>query len=141
LNQNVIIRCFKPEDMESVVEMLQSVSIFRPNDVKLSGLAESFLRVEGNHAFIAECNGQVIGFGSVLMIERIRGGRAAIIEDVVVCKDARGKGIGSLIVSSLISFAKDTGCFKVTLVASDDNIKFYERCGFEKYFQSMRLSL
>ncbi len=140
MNQNVTIRSFLSEDMECVVDMLQSVSIFRPKDVKLNGLAESFLEAEGNYACVAMCDGRTIGFGSVFIIERIRGGRAAIIEDVVVCKDVRGNGIGGLIVNNLVDYAKVNGCFKVTLVASDDNAKFYERYGFEKYFQSMKLS-
>lgn len=140
MSHETTVRSFKLEDMACVVDMLQSVSVFKPEDTKFNELATSFLENDSSYACVAVCEGRAIGFGSVFIIDRIRGGRAAIIEDVVVHEDARGKGVGKLIINKLIDHAKVNGCFKVNLVASTENAKFYEQSGFEEYFLSMKLS-
>jgi glucosamine-phosphate N-acetyltransferase len=56
----------------------------------------------------------------------------AHIEDVCVKKEYRRKGFGQLIVKHLITEASSHKCYKVTLDCADDNVPFYESCGFEK---------
>ncbi len=82
----------------------------------------------------ANSNGSVIGTAS-LMLERklLRGGAlCGHIEDVVVCKSARGRGLGKKLVTHLVDIAKSKGCYKVILDCAENNVAFYERCGFTK---------
>lgn len=119
--------------------MLQSVSLFKPENSKLNELATQFLGNEDCYACVAVCNGRVIGFGSIFILKRIRGGRSAIIEDVVVHEDIRRKGVGRLIVKELLDHAITKSCFKVTLVAGEQNIPFYESLGFKEENRNMKL--
>ncbi|GEM_PF-781667 len=55
------------------------------------------------------------------------------IEAIVVCPEARGKGIGSLMINKLLANAKEMGKEHATLEVINTNIsavKLYERLGF-----------
>eukprot|EP00483_Globobulimina_turgida_P000494 UN00494 len=58
--------------------------------------------------------------------------RVGHIEDVVTDSNYRGKGLGKLITNYAVNYAKQNGCYKVILDCTDKNVRFYERCGFEK---------
>ena len=88
-----------------------------------------------NIVFVAEEDNQIIG-SLILHLQHkfIRdGSTASFIEDVIVRKKYRGRGIGELLVSSAIDKSRELGCYKVVLQCSDDNIKFYEKCGLKKF--------
>ena len=57
---------------------------------------------------------------------------AGHIEDIAVAKSEQGKKLGIKIIHSLLDISEVVGCYKTTLVCADHNVKFYERCGFEK---------
>lgn len=59
-------------------------------------------------------------------------GLAGHIEDVVVDQSLRGYGLGRSLVDFLVDYAHDRGVYKVILDCSDDNVPFYEKCGFIK---------
>ena len=52
------------------------------------------------------------------------------IEDVVVDKDHRNKGIGKLLINSLVDYGIKNGCYKISLNASCELSKFYTSNGF-----------
>lgn len=133
------IRKFRPEDMKVVISLLQSVSAFEPKNKGLDQLAKSFLADKNRYACVASTEGRVIGFGSIFLLHRIRGGCSAVVEDVVVDEDFRHCGVGKRLMSELLEYARNEGCFKVTLVASEHNIPFYESLRFREENRSMRL--
>lgn len=59
-------------------------------------------------------------------------GTCGHIEDVVVDKECHGKKLGKRVVQTLLDHAQKAGCYKVILDCSDQNVAFYEKCGFEK---------
>eukprot|EP00285_Hemiselmis_virescens_P000928 CAMPEP_0173415232 /NCGR_PEP_ID=MMETSP1356-20130122/84752_1 /TAXON_ID=77927 ORGANISM="Hemiselmis virescens, Strain PCC157" /NCGR_SAMPLE_ID=MMETSP1356 /ASSEMBLY_ACC=CAM_ASM_000847 /LENGTH=170 /DNA_ID=CAMNT_0014377467 /DNA_START=188 /DNA_END=700 /DNA_ORIENTATION=- len=62
----------------------------------------------------------------------IRGcGLVGHVEDVVVDKIARGKSLGLKVIEHLKDVAIKIGCYKLILDCSQDNVKFYERCGLK----------
>lgn len=76
----------------------------------------------------------VVGTAS-LVLERklIRGGAlCAHIEDVVVDTETRGKGVGKRLIAHLVDMARHRDCYKVILDCAEDNVPFYERCGFKR---------
>jgi len=137
----VIIRNFSFQDMESSVKILQRVSIHTPEASKMVDIAKQFLKNDRCYACVAECNGLTIGIGCIFIIERIRGGSAAVIEDIAVHEEWSNKGVGKLIVEKLIDYARSKNCFKVNLVTNEKNIIFYEKNGFKKDLLSMKLML
>ena len=69
------------------------------------------------------------------------GSKVGHIEDVVVCNDARGAGLGQKIVQHCIDYARDAGCYKVILDCSNDNVPFYINCGMYLSENCMRIDL
>jgi glucosamine-phosphate N-acetyltransferase len=137
----VSIRTFKPEDMGAVIDMLQDVSAYRPDADAITTLAEVFAAQMDCQACVAIQGGQLIAFGSLFILNRVRGGRTGIIEDVVVAQNMRGQGVGKQIVGALVAAARARGCFKVSLEAAVSAQPFYVAGGFEAGGQAMRIML
>jgi predicted GNAT family N-acyltransferase len=57
---------------------------------------------------------------------------AAHIEDVVVKKTFRGKGLGKLLIEHLIDFANQNKCYKITLNCDNNLCNFFKKNGFNK---------
>ena len=72
-----------------------------------------------------------VGLCSIHYIKKITR-KSGIIEDVVVKENQRGKGIGKLLVNTLIEKAKKNNCDKIILSSSEKNLKFYQKLGFQK---------
>ena len=63
------------------------------------------------------------------------GDRVAILEDMIVDRDARGRGLGSRLMTEAISTCETDGCLRITLLTDGDNTaaqQFYRRFGFER---------
>ncbi|KAJ3361740.1 Glucosamine-phosphate N-acetyltransferase-like protein [Allomyces javanicus] len=78
--------------------------------------------------------GKIVGAGTVVVERKfLRGlGLVGHIEDIVVDADQRGKKLGLRVIAALTHLSKATGCYKVILNCNDDNIAFYEKCGYTK---------
>jgi glucosamine-phosphate N-acetyltransferase len=66
-------------------------------------------------------------------------GKVAHVEDVIVDNTCRGKGLGKMLVQKCIDYAQKHDCYKIILNCSDENIPFYEKCGFSKKENEMAL--
>ena len=69
-----------------------------------------------------------------LVVFRIPTGVRAWVEDVVVDKEARGKGIGEKLIRTSIERAKAEGAKTIDLTARPSRVeahRLYKRCGFE----------
>lgn len=54
------------------------------------------------------------------------------IDDLCVDENARGKKVGTSLYNYVLQFAKDAGCYNVTLnvwACNNSALKFYEKCG------------
>ena len=54
------------------------------------------------------------------------------IDDLCVDENARGKKVGTTLYNYVLQFAKDAGCYNVTLnvwACNNSALKFYEKCG------------
>ena len=69
------------------------------------------------------------------------GSKVGHIEDVVVCKESRGTGLGQKIVQLCIDYAREAGCYKVILDCSNKNVPFYINCGMYLSENCMRIDL
>ena len=91
----------------------------------------NFDNSSSNFGFVVEVNNKVIGYASLHVIDKINR-RSCLIEDVVIDKDYRSKGIGRDLINHLINFSKNKKCDKIILNSSESNIIFYEKLGFKK---------
>ena len=90
--------------------------------------------------YVAEFKGKIVGSTTLLIEQKFihNGGKVGHIEDVVVSKEFEGKGIGMLLVTSLLTRAKSNNCYKTILDCKDELIPFYERIGFKQEANQMR---
>jgi len=66
-------------------------------------------------------------------VSTARGGRVALLEDMVVRPEWRGNGAGSILLAAAVDHAKAAGCSRITLLTDHANgaaIRFYRRHGF-----------
>ena len=116
---------FKEKDFSSVKNLLiAGFSKNFDNDINLN-----FINDQSNFGFVAVNNETIIGFASIHIIEKLNR-RSCLIEDVVVDKNERGKGIGKLLIEHLINFSKSKSCDKIILNSKESNIPFYNKLGF-----------
>ncbi|KIK58332.1 hypothetical protein GYMLUDRAFT_202820 [Collybiopsis luxurians FD-317 M1] len=83
---------------------------------------------------VSKATDRIVGVGCVF-IERkfLRGlGSVGHIEDIAVDKNQQGKKLGLRIIQALTDVSEKSGCYKTILNCSDENIPFYEKCGFQK---------
>lgn len=75
---------------------------------------------------------QIVGIGSMWLDPKYYRNKSisARIEDVVVDRKYRGKGLGKALLRFMMDKAKENKCYKITLHCSQNNVKFYEKLGF-----------
>lgn len=127
--QRISIRPVAQDDMEPVIELIQQISKFAPSKSHYPAIWENFYNQTNVHPIVAVMNNQIVGYGSVLIESKIRGGKIGHIEDIVSHSLLRNKGIGKTIINALCDFAKEAGCYKVSLKCKEQNVQFYEKCG------------
>lgn len=83
---------------------------------------------------VIELNNKIVASGTLLIENKIihKFGKVGHIEDIVVDENERGLGLGKKIIDHLTKLAKDAGCYKSILNCNESNIKFYEKCGYNK---------
>ena len=123
----IIIESLDKSHSTDVVKIL--IDSFSKNyDKKINESIFSSDEVDG---IVALEKGNVWGYASIHYIKKITR-KSVIIEDVVVKENQRGKGIGKLLVNTLIEKAKKNNCDKIILSSSEKNLKFYQKLGFQK---------
>jgi len=110
---------------------------FRPDrERQLAGLRSILSRPEAGQILVLREGPGVVGMVSLLfMPSTALGGRVAVLEDMVVRPNARGRGAGSRLLQAAIEFAQLAGCRRITLLTDADNAaaqQFYSRHGFRR---------
>lgn len=119
-------------------------SLKQASDIEKSKAKEIFEKINANpdHIIIvAEIDGKIVGSVTLLIESKFihDGGIVGHIEDVVVNKEYQGQKIGEKIMNYTIKVAKNHGCYKTILNCTDDVKAFYEKLGFKKVANELRL--
>ena len=91
-----------------------------------------------NISIIACSKKKAIGYASINFNISIRGGVRGYINDVVVEKEYRKKGIGKSLINILLKYAKKKKCFKIILESKKKDFNFYRSCGYKLNSFTMR---
>ena len=77
---------------------------------------------------------KIVGYGAIYIDYKFYRNCKNVghIEDIIIDKDYRGKGLSKLIINKLLESAREKDCYKIILNCKDHNIGFYEKCGFIK---------
>ncbi|AKV01390.1 GCN5-related N-acetyltransferase [Labilithrix luteola] len=99
-----------------------------------------------NALLVAEIEGRVVGAFQLTILQYVayRGGRVALIENVIVDPTARRRGVGESMMRWAIEEARRRGCFRVQLTSNKVRTRahrFYERLGFVASHEGMKLAL
>lgn len=80
-------------------------------------------------------NNKILGMVNLLFtISTALGGKAALLEDMVIDKNHRRKGYGKMLLRQAIAYAKERGCLRITLLTDKINtaaVVFYKAEGFK----------
>lgn len=144
---DIIIRRAEEKDAEKVLALLGQVlelhARLRP-DIFISGstkytdaeLTEIFAD-ESRPVFVAEDGGEVVGYAFCVIKRQpfttnMKDFSTLYIDDLCVDENCRGKHVGTLLFDYVMSFAKEQGCYDVTLnvwEGNDSARAFYEKMG------------
>ena len=138
--KNIVIDFATANDLPSLVDLLAELfaleSDFQPDrDKQLRGLLTILDEPELGRLFVVRVDGKVVGMANALItISTAEGGRALLLEDVVVHRDHRGGGLGRQLVEHVLTWAKRRGIVRATLLTDRSNqpaLDFYHRLGFK----------
>ncbi len=135
------IRIANKADINALIELLNELFTqdieFEPNyEKQKTGLEKIIENSDIGNILILQEDNKIIGMVSILYsISTALGGKVGILEDMIIAKPYRGKGLGKLLLNSAIEFAKKNDCLRLTLLTDFNNdraINFYKRLGFNK---------
>ncbi|MBQ7624075.1 MAG: GNAT family N-acetyltransferase [Clostridia bacterium] len=148
---SLTVRRAEERDIPAVMELLKQVNRVhydgRPDLFKLATkYSEDDLRAifknEKTPVFVCcDGEGRVLGHGFCVLqrpenVKLMRDVLTLYIDDICVDASARGKHVGSAIYHRILDFAREKGCYNVTLNVWSCNpgaIKFYEKLGLVPY--------
>lgn len=89
---------------------------------------------EYHKVYVLEQNSRIVSCATLLIEPKFihNLGYVAHIEDVVVDSACRGQQLGRKIIDFLTETAEKSGCYKIILDCSDNNVPFYEKCLYER---------
>ena len=128
---NVSLVEVKKNHMTTVIEILQSISDYRPDEKDFDQIWDEFQSQKNHFGLVAlDKKIDVVGYASIFIERKIRGGKIGHIEDVAVHPDFRRKGIGKLLINALYQISQKEKCYKVSLDCKEHNLSFYQECNF-----------
>lgn len=112
--------------------------IFKSNTKKYTDNELADIIADSNRPiFVAENNGEVVGYAFCIFQQHLNNNiltdiKTLYIDDLCVDEQKRGLHIGSTLYNFVLDFAKQSGCYNVTLNVWSCNqsaLKFYEKLG------------
>lgn len=136
---NAGIRYGQKRDLPEVLELIRELAIFEKEpDAVINTLEDMELDGFGEHPvfgfLVAEVNGAIVGISIYYTRYSTWNGKCLYLEDLIVTKAYRGRGIGTLLFEKTIAHARN-GKFRLlnlqVLDWNKDAIDFYRKFGME----------
>lgn len=141
------IRRAKEVDIQAISKLLAQVlnihhegrpDLFKPNAVKYTPEElEKLIKDDSKPIFVAEDADKILGYAFCVIIRHLNDNiltdiKTLYIDDLCVDENARGKHVGKALYNYVMEYAKETGCYNLTLNVwelNSDARGFYEACG------------
>ena len=133
------IRNIEPSDYrKGAVELLAQLTSIDKTGVteeKFRVYVETLTQNPFHKTVVVEATGQIVGIGTVYIEPKLihNMGYVGHIEDIVTDKEYRNQHIGKAIITHLSDYARMMGCYKTILDCAENNVCFYEKCGYKKH--------
>ena len=130
-------------DLNDLVHVLEQLTNVTADNFDIQNVRRYIDNMNKKYLLVVRCDDVIVGTGSILIEDKIihNFGKVGHIEDVVIDNKYRGQGLAKQLVEYLIRIGREAGCYKIILDASTDVSSFYEKLGFRKHANNMRLDL
>jgi len=121
------VRDFRPGDVDVLVDILRLNNQYGRPDVDGP---EAMKRVGGCKAavfFVGEIDGRVVG-----LVRGVYDGSRALIHQLSVHPDYKGRGIGTTLVREIVGSFNERGAPTVSATITDESLGFWQKVGFRK---------
>jgi ribosomal protein S18 acetylase RimI-like enzyme len=131
---DITIRDAQPKDSAAVVHLIAELAATAEERSPVTeAYVRRYLSSSRSRALLAELEGDVVGLlRSSIRPDLYHAADACLIEELVVQETARGQGVGSALLTELLSRLGSSGCAEVSVAAMPDNIRairFYRAHG------------
>ena len=147
---NLEFRSAEREDLPALIALLKDDALGATRESENIGdYVEAFEEISGDPSQVllaAFLDGDLVGTIQISIIRNLsrRGARRAQLESVRVSAQARGNGVGKLMIARAIEIAKSKGCEIVQLTSDKtraDAIEFYKSLGFKCSHEGLKLMI
>ena len=131
---NYIITELQPHDYyNGFLELLEQLTFVGTNKITYHDFIYQLNQMKPKEVLVIKLNNKVVATASIFIEKKFTHHLSSVghIEDIVVDKNYRGKGLGKFLVDHCIEHSKNNGCYKVILSSDKKNMEFYKKCGFE----------
>lgn len=131
--QNILIRKARIEDIPAIYDLVIALAIYEKEPDAVIATLEDYqenFQQGVFHASVAEIDGKVVGMALYYLTYSTWKGRMLYLEDFVVYKEYRRKGIGQLLFDATLAAAKEMDCKLLKWQVLDWNepaLKFYRK--------------
>ena len=135
----MIIREAKKQDVNKIADLLAELFAIESDfcidrSKQVAGINMILENADRGVVLVAEEDGEVAGMCTLqYLISTAEGGMVGLLEDMIVSKTYRKKGIGRKLVRRIISHARSKGIRRIQLLADVNNqaaLNFYDRVCF-----------
>lgn len=142
MSDELILREATTDDLPQVLALYAQMSTNDDGVIDIDhakSIFAQFARYPSYRLWLAcDAQGRAIGSYALLVMHNLAhmGTPAAVVEDVVVHPQYRGRGIGRRMMEHAQALAREAGCYKLALSSNlqrDRAHAFYESLGFERH--------
>ncbi|PNQ72695.1 GNAT family N-acetyltransferase [Hanstruepera neustonica] len=145
-NNNIVIREITKRDDEQVAQVIRNVLIefgvpkvgTAYADKSLDTMTETYSGSKSTY-YVIDYEGRIIGGAGIAPLDNFDG-NVCELQKMYFLPEARGRGLGSLMMDACLKKAKEFGfekCYLETMPYMDDARKLYSKSGFENLEQPL----
>ncbi len=143
------VREAEERDLEQLLALYEELSegdlARMPADIDVSRAVLAGILSDGRrHLCVAAYGDEVLGSAELIVIEGLTHGAMpwAVIENVIVSGESRGRGAGTALLERLLELARASRCYKVQLHSGKQRVdahRVYRRLGFKSVAEGFKL--